>query len=797
MSLRIDTGRERMSGSRRTTVRAANPGASRPSIQTLLRQAADARRNGDRSSAIGSLSAAVALQAKAAGPVPRGMFYDLAVLLFQTNRLAEAEARIRQGLRLQPNDFALTNLFGVILKNLRRYDDALQAFAAAEKLDPHSLSPVVNRGNLHLTRRDGAKAADAFQRCVQAQPDNAEYHRLLGAALRQQGQSDNALREYATARHLNPKEPRNWIDAVGLLDELGRGVEAAALIDAALVQAPDSRPLTEAKLGLLRRAGRQPDVLAFAHQLLARFPDRAWVHIQFARCVMHGDRRLANQHLQEAERLAPDDPDAVAELADSLDRTRGADEGDNIAAGYALARRRLALDGNMLPHARMISSILNRVCDFDGAAAVGSFENLTRYWAETSYISALHYQMAQVRTPEQRTLLLDAHRLWGRSVDAIAERSPIPRPAVRSGRAKLRFGLMSSDLRNHPVAYFALPLIEGYDRDRFELYCYSWNSGAADAVQHRIAALCDGFRLAPSISDRDAAALIARDGIDMLIELGGTTYMNKLNVMAWKPAAVQASWLGYPHSAGLETIDYIVVDPYNRPTDDALLIEKPLVLPRSWVVLGKLGFNDRIAIEPGTPEQRAGHLTFGTMNNPYKYTRTVLETWARIVRSVEESRFLFVRPECAVEAFRDNVRAIFDAHGVAPERVEFIAVRGTHMPHYNRIDIALDTFPQTGGTTTCEALWMGVPTISLVGPCFFERLSNSNLTNAGLGDLCVTALDEYETAAAALAADRDRRALLRQSLRSEIRARPLGRTDWFVQDFQATIRHAVEGSVAD
>ncbi len=762
-------------------------------MQVLLGQVAAARQLRDRPALADALAAVADLHLATGAPVPRNLFYELGLLLMQIGRLDAAEARVRQGMARQPQDFALANLLGVVLKNLRRYNEALAALDAAAVLDPASLSPAVNRGNIHLARRDGARAAAEFARAVHDAPGQAEYHRLLAAALRLQGQAERALQHADTARRLDPKNAKSWVDAAALLEELGQVPQALALIDAALAELPDSRLLAETKFVLLRRAGRMADALAYGQALLARLPDQAWTHVQIARTVMHTDRRLANRHLQEAVRLAPNDPDAVAELADSLDRTRGADEGDNIAAGYELARQRLALGGDMLAHARNISSICNRVCDFDGAAAVGSFETLTQHWADVGYISALHYQMAQVRTPAQRHLLLEAHRQWGRMIDAVAARAPIPRPAVRRGRAKLRLGLMSSDLRNHPVSYFAMPLIEGYDRDRYELYCYSWNSGAGDSIQARIAALCDGFRLAPAISDRDAAGLIARDRLDMLIELGGTTYMNKLGVMAWKPAPVQASWLGYPHSAGPGSIDYLIVDPYNRPADDSLLIERPLVLPRSWVVLGALGFDQRVAIEPGTPEERTGRLTFGTMNNPYKFTREVLETWAGVVRAVPDSHFLFVRPECAVPAFQKHVCSIFAANGVAPERVEFIAVRGAHLQHYNRIDIALDTFPQTGGTTTCEALWMGVPTVSLVGPCFFERLSHSNLTNAGLADLCVVERSHYERIAVALAANRERRTWLRHNLRQEIRARPLGRVDWFVSDFMSTVRQAVEG----
>lgn len=350
---------------------------------------------------------------------------------------------------------------------------------------------------------------------------------------------------------------------------------------------------------------------------------------------------------------------------------------------------------------------------------------------------------------------------------------------------------MSSDLRHHPVSYFALPLVEGFDRARFDLYCYSWNSGPADRVQRHIAAKSTAFRLHPDVSDRDAAATIANDGLDMLFELGGTTHMNKLRVMCRRPAPRQASWLGYPHSAGPGSIDYIVVDPHLRPPDPALLIERPFELPQTWVALGTLGFNDRTAIEPGTPEERRRCVTFGTMNNPYKYNPACLQAWAAILRAVPGSRFLFVRPEGATAPFRANMRSAFAEGGIDPDRIEFTAVRGTHLPHYNSIDIALDTFPQTGGTTTCEALWMGVPTVTLVGEAFFERLSYTNLLNAGLPGLCCFDPARYVQTAIELAADPELRAGWRHTLRRQIRRSPLGRTDWFTTAFFDTAARIV------
>ncbi len=770
----------------------ADPRRANPEMNALLATAQAARNRGDKAAVLAALTGAAELHRDKGVPISRNALHELCLLLFQVGRLADAERWLRHAVSVAKADFALNNLLGVVLKNLGQFDEALALFAAAAVLGPASPSPLVNAGNIHLARRAGPPAAAAFAQAVNLTPDNAEYQRLLGVAYRQMGDTTRALAQFAIARRLDPRDGRNWIEPAGALDEMGRHAEALALIEEGLAAHPDARNFCEAKFALLRRAGQQAAATAYGTALLARLPDQAWVHIQIARTVMHGDRAAANTHLRAAVRLDPQNPDALADLADSLDRTRGKDEAAHIAEAYDLALRRVALGGNMLSHARSITSILNRACNHEAAERVGSFAQLTNHWANTGYISALHYQMAQVRTQEDRMLLVDAHRRWGRTVDAAAARSPLARPTVRTGRAKIRLGLMSSDLRNHPVAYFALPIIEHYDRSRFEVYCYSWNSGGGDGVQTRIAGLCDGFRLAPAISDRDAAALIAEDDLDMLVELGGTTYMNKLAVMAWRPARIQASWLGYPHSAGPESIDYLVVDPYNRPTDDALLIEKPLVLPKSWVVLGNLGFSTRVAIEAGLPEERRGYLTFGTMNNPYKYSPEVLATWARITAAVDGARFLFVRPEGATAAFQANTRAAFAAHGVSEDRVEFVGVRGTHMPHYNKIDIALDSFPQTGGTTTCEALWMGVPTVSLAGPAFFERLSLSNLTNAGLGDLAVNTIAEYEATALQLAADRARRADIRHGIRAEIRRRPLGQVEEYVRDFMDTMAGAAQ-----
>ncbi|MFN7051783.1 MAG: hypothetical protein ACK4NH_06685, partial [Gemmobacter sp.] len=474
--------------------------------------------------------------------------------------------------------------------------------------------------------------------------------------------------------------------------------------------------------------------------------------------------------------------EALERLVDSLSRSRYGSEAEHIERSYQLAKRLMDRFPARIPDAaRTLRTILMRVLDEDRMGRTGNLQTLLPMWQADGLHSSVHYELGRVQTLEDRLALVDWHRQWGRRASArIVPVAPVAMPALALGR-KLRVGFMSSDLRHHPITYFTLPLLEGYDRDRVEVFCYSFNEKQADAAQRHLEAQVTAFRHWPKRPDAQVAEGIAADGLDILFELGGSTAMNRLEVMAYRPARLGASWLGYPHSAGLEQIDLILTDPFVRPEDPRLLIERPFEMPETWVALSRMFAPHEIAT--GTPQARKGHLTFGSANNPYKYTPACLDAWAACLRAVPGSRFVFLRPEGGVDSFVQGARTAFARRDVDPDSIEFIGVRGDHMRHYNEIDIALDSLPHVGGTTTCEALWMGVPTISLVGPGFPERLSYSNLSNAGLGDLAVFSVDDYVAKAAELAADPARRLALRHGLRAQIAANPLGQPERFTRHF--------------
>ncbi|MFN3511728.1 MAG: tetratricopeptide repeat protein [Phenylobacterium sp.] len=721
---------------------------------------------------------------------PAAVYRNFGAILVRRQRYEQAESWTAKAVERHPKDVDLWNLRGVALRRLQRYDEALVALDRAGKLDPKNKGVLNNKGNVYNDTRNPA-AIDAFTKLVRLAPGDAEAQRSLGRAYWYARDLEKARMRFSLATKLKPTLVDAWLDLSAVISEAGDAHGSLAAIDQGLAANPDDVRLIEARAVAIRRTGATREAEQYLLELLERRPNEAAIHFQLAYGIADYDRPRANAHFEQAVELDPDNVRYRVSLAESYGRSRHGDEAANLERGYGILREVLDRLPMTAANLKVAYELMVRLAAYDDMEKLGSFRDVGRTWAESGRHTALLAHLARVKTDEDRLELIEQHRIWGRLVEAAVARNPIAHRGPRTPNGKIRVGFMSSDLRGHPVAYFALPLFQHYDRDRFEVYCYSYYQGEEDGTQKAITGWVDAFRWKKDISDRDAAQMIADDQLDMLIELGGSTHMNKLSVMGYKPAPLSASWVGYPHSAGLEEIDYLVLDPYMVPDDPRLVIEKPLVLPHGWYALGEGAFREEPKVEPVAPVERNGYVTFGTANNPYKYGREVVAAWARCVARTPGSKFLFVRPEGGAATFRDNIRAVFASEGVAPERVVFEAVRGRHLPFYNQMDISLDTFPQTGGTTTCESLWMGVPVVTKVGPAVFERLSYSVLNNAGLGEFCARTTDEYVDIAVALAGQPERIGELRRGMRDRLKASPLGQTKQFAADYYAMIEKAV------
>lgn len=353
---------------------------------------------------------------------------------------------------------------------------------------------------------------------------------------------------------------------------------------------------------------------------------------------------------------------------------------------------------------------------------------------------------------------------------------------------RLRVGYVSNDFRQHVASCFFEPLLACHDPERVETVCYS-DTGAPDGVTRRLIALAGHWRETAGLAEAELDALIRRDGIDILVDLCGHSSGNRQTVFARRPAPVQVTWLGYPDTTGLSAVDYRLVDAVTDPEgpSDALASETLVRLPHGFLCY----WPPRDAPDPGPSPALSGPVTFGSFNRLPKMTPAAVRLWAAILRRVPGSRLLMKSIGLGSDAMRGRIEAAFLAEGVTPDRLDLIAWTATwreHLELYRRVDIALDTFPYNGTTTTCEAFWMGVPMVGLLGRRHAARVGASLLGRIGLGELLAATPQEYVEIAATLAQDRPRLAALRDGMRARLRASPLCDGPGFARQVEAAYR---------
>ncbi len=348
---------------------------------------------------------------------------------------------------------------------------------------------------------------------------------------------------------------------------------------------------------------------------------------------------------------------------------------------------------------------------------------------------------------------------------------------------RLRVGLVSGDLRKHSVGFFLEDLLAHLDPARIELIAYPTHD-EQDELTERIRRHFSAWKPLFGLNDEAAARLIHADGIHVLIDLSGHTKHNRLPVFAWKPAPVQLSWLGLPATTGVAEIDYVLGDRWAIPEQcEDQFSEGVWRLPESYVCLTV----PSRSVEAGPlPALSTGYITFGSFNNLTKMNDAVVAVWARILEAVPNSRLLLKAKQLSDAAVCAQTRQRFAAHGIAPERLQLqgiLASRNEHLATYHQVDIALDTFPYPGVTTSVEALWMGVPVLSLQGDRFLSCTASSIARNAGLPEWIAAGQDDYVSKAVAFASDLPKLAALRAELRSRVLASPLFDAPRFARNF--------------
>lgn len=390
----------------------------------------------------------------------------------------------------------------------------------------------------------------------------------------------------------------------------------------------------------------------------------------------------------------------------------------------------------------------------------------------SNYLFNLHYQ-----SKLSADIIFDAHKKYNELFSDLA----LCLPRKIGFGDKIRIGYISPDMRYHVVMAFSKTLLMHYDRNLFEVTCYA--KGKEDLISEQIKKQVDHWCNISAMDDKTVAGCIYKDGIDILVDLAGHTKNNCLPVLAYKPAPIQISGIGYFNTTGLATVDYFLTDSYTTPAglNTSFFTEKPLCLPHSHFCYQPLQEMPECA-SPAFLKNK--YITFGSFNNFSKVTDEMIKLWGEILTKVPKSQLILKSRIFNSASGKAAVAQRFAALGMEISRIEMRPETRIYLGEYADIDIALDTYPYQGGGTTCEALYMGVPVITLVGKQHRTRFGYSLLMNIGLGDCCAETEAAYIETAVNLAGDKKKLIYLHQTLRQTMRSSPLMDVELYMRDVE-------------
>lgn len=707
----------------------------------------------------------------------------------QAKRLAEAEALARRVLARNAQDVDGLNLLGHVairaghrdpgLDLIRRavaaapkradlhfgLGQALQAagkpaeaeaaYAAGLKLDPNAAAAHNDRGLILLALKRPAEAEAAFRHAYRLAPaEGAGILYNLGNALAAQSEHEKAIAEFAKAIALRP-------GIAVAHNNLGLSLLAIERHDEALAAFDEALRLAPANSGALVNSVKVLLVLGRAAEAEAR--------------------------AKEAIGLAPADPEAHFMLGLIHYNQNRKTEAE------AAFRKSIALNPGAIESLSLLSNILR-----DSGRVGEAIQILRAATARRPDLPIIHSNLLlglNYASDANAAEVFAEHRRWAeRHSDPLTRAAPAL-PARSAGRDRplrvgpLRVGYVSPDFRTHSVSYFFEPLLTHHDPARIKTFCYA-DVAKPDATTDRLRALARHWRFTNKLSDERLAAAIRADDIDILVDLAGHTAGNRLLTFARRPAPVQVSWLGYPNTTGMQAMDYRITDAIADPPGDAdrFHTEKLIRLENGFLCYRPP--DDGPEVGP-LPALSAGHVTFGSFNNLAKLTRQGIACWAAILNSVPGARLVLKAGPFIDAGVADRIRGAFAGQGVAADRLDLVAWDATtrdHLARYGQVDICLDPFPYNGTTTTCEALWMGVPVVTLCGDRHAARVGASILTRVGQDDLVASGIDDYVAKAVSLAGNLDRLATLRSALRGRVGASSLCDGTGFARSVETVFR---------
>jgi predicted O-linked N-acetylglucosamine transferase (SPINDLY family) len=601
--------------------------------------------------------------------------------------------------------------------------------------------------------------------------DSAQHWLELGQSLRAQQRWTEAADAFRQAIARDANHATAWF-LLGMSEvNANHYDEAEQAYERSLALAPGSvEPLT-CYAFLLNQRGKPQRAMELLRDVLARAGHLsvAWLVLGQS-CELLGDLESAETAARKAVELAPQDPSARYQLANVLlfrwrEPTKALEQTQHLLALYPNHADAWALQGLILRalgrHDESLGALRRSV------QLASTPQNHSKLLADLQYFPGI--------TAEA---LLQAHREWNAAHTPQARPAPPSEP--RTPSSSLRLGFLSGDFGQHPAAFLVLPALEHLDRQQCSIICYA-DRVIEDAYTARFRAIADRWQTTIGMPHDDLANLIRRENIDILFDMSGH-FGERMLLFAKKPGPIQITWFGYVGTTGLSTMDYVLADAHHIcPGEERWYTESVLRMPHDYACYQAPP--DAPDVTP-LPALTNGYVTFGCFSNPAKFNPPLFDVWAEILRRVPSARLFLKFGWIDDSALQEQLRGELERRGISRERLllEGHSPQRELMASYGRVDLALDTQPYSGGLTTCEALWMGVPVITYAGQTFAGRHSVSHLTNAGFPQFIAPNQAAYIELAAEWADRLSELASIRAQMRDQVRRSPLCDAPRFAAD---------------
>jgi predicted O-linked N-acetylglucosamine transferase (SPINDLY family) len=670
----------------------------------------------------------------------------IAVAHHQAGRFPQAEMLYREILQLTPNHADALHLLGLAIYQRGAAQEAVPYITAA----------------------------------IQIASDRAAYHSNLGRVYHALGQREQEIAAYRRALELDPAFAPAYLHMSMVLDEAGQTDEAIACLRRALQIKPDYA-LAHFNLGLLYQQRDALDEAVAEYLEAVRYhPHMASAHFNRGNALRQQDKlQQSAAAYEEALALEPERPDVRLNLAQVLGELGQVDRSRELLLGLLDTHPELATTHDAV-------AMMHVGC---GDAEAARHEYLEALRLKPDWAAAHSRALAceQYLTGVSEASLAASHAEWDQRHGQPLRSEWQPHANSRDPDRRLRWGLVTVEFGDSPVGRLLIRALEALDPRQCEVFCYAEHTPAAERGERFRRAAAE-WRDTAKLSDERLARQIRDDQIDVLFDLSGHSAANRLLVFARKPAPIQIEWIEYPGTTGIEAMDYLLADAHQVPPgSEPHYRERVLRVSERYVCFDPPASSPPVGPVPSVAQ---GYVTFGSFNNPLKFSGTTADLWAAILRRLPTSKLLLKYFNLEQPLCQRRTVELFAARGIGRDRLLLEGATPEFLADYGRVDVALDPQPFSGALTTCDALWMGVPVVAHCGTTFAGRQAAGYLNTLGLDELVTHDASQYVEQAVALATDAQRRAALRVELRPRMRASPLCDGKRLAADLQRLVRSA-------